>query len=135
MGHRKLKNYLIKKNIQLGLTLRFLLVLILFSLFIGFQAYITIWPVASSYISQDLMNLVRYQVIVRLLLFSIPLLFVIMGSTVIFTHRIAGPIYRFERTLDKLIKGEDTPPINLRPGDELRELADKINDLIRLRKQ
>jgi sensor histidine kinase YesM len=57
---------------------------------------------------------------------------VIIGFTIVFTHRIAGPIYRFELTLDRLNQGEDVPLIKLRPGDELKELAEKINDMILL---
>ena len=130
MRRRSLRNYLIKKDIQLGLTYRFLFILIIFSLFIGFQAYITFWPVAKGFITKELINLVRYQVLIRMLLFSLPLIVVILGLTIVFTHRIAGPIYRFELTLDKLIQGEDVALINLRPGDELQELAKKINELI-----
>jgi len=132
MRKRRLRNYLIKKDIQLGLTYRFLLILILFSLFIGFQAYIIIWPVASGFISKELINLVRHQVFIRLLFFGLPFIVVIIGFAIVFTHRIAGPIYRFELTFDRLIQGEDVPLIQLRPGDELKELAEKINDLILL---
>jgi sensor histidine kinase YesM len=132
MRRRRLRNYLIKKDIQLGLTYRFLFILILFSLFIGFQAYIIIWPVVSGFISKELMNLVRHQIFIRLLFFSLPFIVVIIGFTIVFTHRIAGPIYRFELTLDRLNQGEDVPLIKLRPGDELKELAEKINDMILL---
>ena len=130
MGKRKISNYLINKNIQLGLTFRFLFMLLVFTIFIGFQAYITIWPVVSSYISKELLYLVKYQIFIRIIFFSIPLLLVIIGFTIIITHRIAGPIYRFEVTLDSLLRNEDVRLINLRPGDELKDLADKINALI-----
>ena len=130
MGKRKISNYLINKNIQLGLAFRFLFMLLVFTIFIGFQAYITIWPVVSSYISKELLSLVKYQIFIRVIFFSIPLLLVIIGFTIIITHRVAGPIYRFEVTLDSLLRDEDVRLINLRPGDELKNLADKINSLI-----
>lgn len=123
-------HYLIKKRMQLGLTFRFLFFTIVFSLFIGFEVYITIWPVVSEVIPKDLMNLVKYQIFFRLLLFAFPVIFVIVASSIVFSHRIAGPIYRFEQTLDKLIKGEDTEYIQLRKGDELKGLAVRLNELI-----
>jgi len=46
------------------------------------------------------------------------------------THRFAGPIYRFERSIDELIKGNFGFQIHLRTKDEGKELAEKINDLI-----
>lgn len=47
-----------------------------------------------------------------------------------FSNRIAGPIYRLERELDKVISGERVSHIRLRKNDELKVLADKINKLI-----
>lgn len=43
------------------------------------------------------------------------------------THTFAGPIYRFERTMDEMAKGNLSQTIKLRKNDEGRELADKIN--------
>jgi sensor histidine kinase YesM len=127
--------YLINKRMQLGLTFRFVFLTILFSLFMGFEVYITIWPVVSGSIPEPLMNLVRYQIIVRLLLFLIPISFVITGFSIILTHRIAGPIYRLEKTLDELIQGEDVRYIKLRKNDELKDLAAKLNEVIRIIKE
>ena len=129
------RHYLIKKKMQLGLTFRFLFLTILLSLFIGFEVYITVWPVVSGVISKDLMNLVRNQVFYRSLFFVLPLLFVIVAFSIIFSHRIAGPVYRLEHTLDMVIKGEDVRDIKLRKGDELQELAARINDLIHIVKK
>lgn len=133
MGIRR--HYLIKKKMQLGLTFRFLFLTILLSLFIGFEVYITVWPVVSGVIAKDLMNLIRYQIFFRSLFFVLPLLFVIVAFSIIFSHRIAGPVYRLERTLDMVIKGEDVGDIKLRKGDELQELAARINDLIHILKK
>jgi sensor histidine kinase YesM len=127
--------YLINKRIQLGLTFRFVFLTVLFSIFIGFEVYITIWPVVSGAIPGPLMDLVRYQVIVRLLLFLIPIIFVITGFSIILTHRIAGPVYRLEKTLDELIEGKDVRYIKLRKNDELKPLAAKLNEVIRLFKE
>jgi len=130
MKTRTRRHYLIKKRLQLGLTFRFLFLAILFALFIAFEVYITIWPVVSGAIPEDLMNVVRYQVFFRSLCFVLPVIFVITAFSILFSHRIAGPIYRFEQTLDKLIQGEDVELIKLRPGDELEELATRLNELI-----
>lgn len=47
--------------------------------------------------------------------------------TLFLTHRIAGPFYRFEKTLDDMIEGDLTGKIVLRKKDEGKELAQKIN--------
>jgi signal peptidase II len=53
------------------------------------------------------------------------------------SHRIAGPVYAFERFLiDNLLDGKDRP-LKLRSGDEFRhleELAEKVREELRRRK-
>ena len=127
--------YLIKTSMQLGLTLRFLFLIVIFSLFIGFEVYITIWPVVSGAIPQDLLDVVIDQIFFRLICFIFPVIFVITAFSIVLSHRIAGPIYRLEKTFDRLIRGEDVEPIRLRRGDALKELVEKINSLITMVKQ
>ena len=46
---------------------------------------------------------------------------------VLATHRIAGPVYRFEKHLERLARGEKPGPCRIRKGDELQELCQWIN--------
>ena len=131
---KKRVRYLINKRMQLGWTLKFLFTALIFALFIGFSVYITVWPVVSGTIPKGLMDLVKSQILFRMLFFAIPAIFVIIAYAIVMTHRIAGPLYRLEVTLDKLVKGEDADLITLRKNDELQEIAGKTNDLILLLK-
>lgn len=60
-------------------------------------------------------------------------LFVVFGGgmvaivTLILTHRVAGPFYRFEKTLDEMLNGDISKKIILRKKDEGKDLAQKIN--------
>lgn len=49
---------------------------------------------------------------------------------VLITHRIAGPIYRFERYLEAVARGEQNGPCSIREDDELQPLCDKLNAAI-----
>lgn len=51
---------------------------------------------------------------------------IIFGS-MIFTHRVAGPLFRFERSLDEMIQGNFSFKIYLRQKDESKEVAIKFN--------
>ncbi len=53
-------------------------------------------------------------------------LMVIIASIFI-THRIAGPLYRLEKSLDEMIKGNISINTTLRQKDEGQELARKMN--------
>ena len=55
-----------------------------------------------------------------------------------FTHRVAGPIYRIELELDQMIKGDLRGRIHLRPNDDVKEMANLVNqfkDLLEKRLQ
>ncbi len=134
---RRRVHYLINKKMQLAFTARFLIVTVLFALFIGFLVYVTIWPVASGFVPEDLIDLVQHQIFVRTILFLIPAVFVIIAFSIIISHRIAGPLFRIERTIDGVVRGEDVEYIRLRKKDEheLKNLATKVNDLIALVKK
>jgi len=60
-------------------------------------------------------------------------LFIVFGGglvvivTLLLTHRVAGPFYRFEKTMDEMIEGDISNKIYLRQKDEGKELAQKIN--------
>ncbi|HRP69378.1 MAG TPA: HAMP domain-containing protein [Turneriella sp.] len=49
---------------------------------------------------------------------------------VLFSHKIAGPILRIERTFEEVLGGDLTHRITLRHGDELKETADHLNTML-----
>jgi nitrogen fixation/metabolism regulation signal transduction histidine kinase len=50
--------------------------------------------------------------------------------TVFFSHKLAGPLYRFEKACHNLIEGNYTERITLRKGDEMQNLAGLFNEMI-----
>ncbi len=51
--------------------------------------------------------------------------------SVFFPHSIAGPLYRIERDLkEKIGEGDLTIRFHLRNGDDLKELADNLNEVL-----
>lgn len=62
---------------------------------------------------------------------SLPLVLLIIWVFALgLSHRIAGPVWRIERELDERIAGTKHGPIRLRPKDELKSLAEKLNKLL-----
>jgi nitrogen fixation/metabolism regulation signal transduction histidine kinase len=49
---------------------------------------------------------------------------------ILLTHRIAGPIFRFERYLEGVARGESLEPCQIRKGDMLQELCERINSAV-----
>ena len=60
------------------------------------------------------------------LAFLVPM---ILALGVVLTHRIAGPLYRFEMFLTSVMAGEHPEPCRLRNGDELMEFCDLLNEV------
>jgi methyl-accepting chemotaxis protein len=50
--------------------------------------------------------------------------------TIFFSHKLAGPIYRFERVCHGLIEGNYNQKVVLRRGDEMQNLAALLNETI-----
>lgn len=51
--------------------------------------------------------------------------------TIFFSHKVAGPVYRFEKVCHNMIDGNYTDEIHLRKGDEMQNLAHLLNEVIR----
>ena len=49
--------------------------------------------------------------------------------SLMFSHRIAGPLFRIRGCVDMLAQGKNTPPIRLRKRDEFKELAASLENL------
>ncbi|OGW84324.1 MAG: hypothetical protein A2987_05510 [Omnitrophica bacterium RIFCSPLOWO2_01_FULL_45_10] len=121
-----------------GFQLRYIRVILLVMFGAGALAAYTVYyqtmilfgeRLASVYPQGRLMAIVKsinIQILFSLLLIT-PLL-VVIG--IFLSHRIAGPIYRMERFLGGLAKGDIANRLSLRKKDELKSLADGINIVV-----
>ncbi len=50
--------------------------------------------------------------------------------TLLFTHKIAGPLYRFKVMLGKLGEGDFSSSMRLREGDQLQQVAVAYNEAV-----
>jgi hypothetical protein len=51
--------------------------------------------------------------------------------TIFFSHKVAGPVYRFEKVCNNMIRGIYTDEIRLRQGDEMQNLARLLNEAVK----
>lgn len=127
------RQYIIKKGLQfryIGLVFGLALVA---SLVTGWTVFATGWhflgeKLASVYPQGRLIYVFRATnfALIRNLFLVSPLVFIL---ALLFSHRIAGPVYRIEKTLDEIAKGNLGLKIRLREGDELVDLAYMINSM------
>ncbi len=60
---------------------------------------------------------------------AIYLLFVVLISAIL-SHKMAGPVYRFEQTCKAIAKGDFSQRVRLRQGDQLTELQEEFNKMM-----
>jgi HAMP domain-containing protein len=67
---------------------------------------------------------------VLLICVAVALVFTFFYGVVI-SHRMAGPIYRIRKVLDKMAQGDLSTQVHLRKKDDFNALAEGINNLIK----
>jgi len=127
------RRYIIQRGLQfryIGLVFGLALIA---SIVTGWTVFATGWhflgeKLASVYPQGRLIYVLKATnlALIRNLLLVSPLIF-ILG--LLFSHRIAGPVYRISKTLEEITKGNLGLKIKLREGDELVDLAYMINNL------
>jgi methyl-accepting chemotaxis protein len=140
---RKRKRYIIEGNFQVRLILRFVIIVVVVTLlstgailglfYFRYQfggvnlnsMIIEVTPDGTSTVSS-----VFQVVFVPLLAANLLVLIISVPFSLLYSHKIAGPIYRFEQSFDLLLSGDNNFMIVLRKRDEFKYLADKMNALI-----
>jgi len=133
----KRRNYFIKKDMQgKHMFLYFILIfagILVFSLLLG---WFSSGSMTMTYDDYALHVGATPSVLLRNF-FSANLVFILLGGGVLLlfmmlmSHRIAGPIYKFERYVDDMSRGRLGQPLYLREKDEGKQLAEKLLHLSR----
>jgi methyl-accepting chemotaxis protein len=129
----KRRNYFINKEFQGRYIFNYFLLVTLGSLlFIGVFSFFSSNTLSIAYSNYHLQLGVTPGILFKKILSTQWLLIVFGGGivvlvTLVLTHRVAGPFYRFEKTLDEMIEGDISNKIVLRQKDEGKDLAQKIN--------
>jgi methyl-accepting chemotaxis protein len=74
----------------------------------------------------DVINKILVKTNTRVVLIISFILLIVFVSGIFITHRIAGPLFRINRELDKMIKGDLDVNFKLRKRDELKPLSNKL---------
>lgn len=129
----KRKRYVIAVKFQLKYVLYILAVLYIGAAIAGYTVYYTTWVILGEKLANVyprgrlvyIFHAANMVLLIRLLL--ITPIFIIIG--VIFSHRIAGPVYRIGKYIDSLVQGNYSQGLTLRKKDELKDLAAKMTQL------
>lgn len=134
--HWRRRNYFIKKELQGKYIFDFFIFVIggsiIFTLIFSLLSYNTLTVVYEDYnlqIGKTPLVLLK-DILGSHWIFIVTAGFSVVVLSMFLTHRFAGPIYRFEKSVEEMIKGNFNFEIRLRKKDEGKELASKMNQLI-----
>ena len=136
MAHQKVvrRQFIIKRGFQLRFMAVILISMVLIALVTGLSIYSAVMQTLVNQFHGESLALIKYAITTKLFVRSLLLIFAIAVISVFISHRIAGPVYKFERIIEALIAGEKVEEIKLRKRDEFYELASVINNLIKREK-
>ncbi|MDY6842810.1 MAG: hypothetical protein SVW57_01775 [Thermodesulfobacteriota bacterium] len=129
------RNYLVKKEFQVAFIMKFCLLLvvgILIStglLFLFSQSSLTSSFQNSKLVIENTgLAILPSVVYTNLIIFAL-LSMVTVLLTLFISHKIAGPMFRFEKELKEIAQGNLTQKILLRKKDQINEIADCLNNM------
>ena len=130
------RNYFIKKGFQANFAIRFVILILLeAALIAGLFIYISGDTLTTGY-ADSILKIERttnYFMLPMILVILISVVGVGLAGMIVFivlSHRIAGPLYRFESDLRDVGYGDLTRRINLRRSDQLTDIKEALNSMI-----
>ncbi len=132
----KRRNFFIKKDLQGKYIFAFFLFVvggsIIFTLIFSMLSANTLTITYKDYdlrIGQTPLILLR-EILGAHWIFIVTAGLAVVVVSIFITHRFAGPMFRFEKSVEEMLKGNFDFQIHLRKKDEGKELAEKMNQLI-----
>jgi len=126
------KTYLIKKGFQSRLITVILLLVIIVANITGGVVYAIVKIDSFRMFLEQTFNLSSADdILLPAVVLAEIVSFIIVGIISLFvSHRMAGPVYRFERVTEGISEGDLTIHIRLREKDEFKDLAEAFNEMI-----
>jgi methyl-accepting chemotaxis protein len=127
------KNYFIKREFQTKFILKFCILIILTALISGFLIYLfSSQSVTTVFENSRLIIKPSTEFIIPGLILSSIISVIIVGIATIvvvlfISHRIAGPLYKLESSLERMASGDVSFDIYFRQTDETKRLAEIFN--------
>jgi methyl-accepting chemotaxis protein len=135
-GSNQRKTYFVKKDFQIRFIVKFCMLLLAgVVVSTGLLFFFSPDSLTSSYQSSGLeikhtnIAILPSVIVTNLITLGLITLGVII-VTLLVSHKIAGPLFRFEKELDAVAEGDLTKRVVLRQKDQGKDMADSLNRMI-----
>lgn len=132
--HSRRRNHFIKKGFQLNFSVRFMALIIIEAVLLaGLLWYLSLNTLTTSYRGSQLVIENTPSFLFPTMLYPGIVIIGVVGvigliGLIFISHKIAGPLYRFEKSLKEISGGDLTHRVKLRKKDQLSDLTDTLND-------
>jgi len=128
--HRR-RTFLIKTGLQLRYVGIIVSTMLLVAVLVGYIFFTASWNriIDTPDLTIDKLGAIYDSVSQTLTKWFIVIIFAIAILAIFVSHKIAGPVYRLERSAKILASGDLTQNLKLRHGDELKDLQDAFNSM------
>ena len=132
----KRRQYFVKKEFQARFIIKFLGILIaggglsVCLTFLNNQDTLTAVYANSKLSIQNTSLAIMPSVVFTTLVTTLALGAVAVVLTLLTSHKIAGPMFRFEKDINRISQGDLKSRIHIRKGDQFQELAVSLNHMI-----
>ena len=132
----KRRQYYINKDFQTRFIIKFVLILVAGGLltvgltFLNTQDTLTAVYANSKLTIQNTALAIMPSVGFTTIITTLALGLVVIVVTLLVSHKIAGPMFRFEKDITRIAQGDLKSRIRIRKGDQFQELAESLNYMI-----
>ena len=126
----------IKKDFQTRFIVKFVLILVAGGLlsvgltFLNTQDSLTAVYANSRLTIQNTSLAIMPSVVFTTLITTLALGVVVIVVTLLVSHKIAGPMFRFEKDINRIAQGDLQSRIHIRKGDQFQEMAMALNRMV-----
>ena len=131
------KNYFIAKGMQSKFAGTILLLAFLITVITACNIYVlgsffmqTQASIGENQTAEGMMRHFVTQLWPRLLLLVLVNVIIVFIVSIMYSHQIAGPAYKLEKSIQRIASGDLTFEVTLRKNDNLKELAASINGML-----
>lgn len=129
------KCYLIKRSFQLRFILTFITLVLIGAIISGGLLYYLSQDTITATFEKSHLSLANTsKMLLPAVIYTNVTVFILIGAVtaivVLFiSHKIAGPLYRFEKSLGEIGEGDFTIQLNIRKKDQLKDMVESINKM------
>lgn len=136
VGKFKRRQYFINRKFQAGFILKFLLVLVLGALvsvavtMLTTQATLTSSFQDSKLVIEKTSLAILPSVVLTNIITTVFVGVIVIVITLLVSHKIAGPMFRFEKDLAEISQGNLQKHVHIRNGDQFGSVAKNLNEMV-----